>query len=140
MSKDEALGQRAGKPEPAQPAACPYARNAGPRSASKIGPAQLDRLAIVYIRQSSPQQVLDHRESRARQYALAGYAQDLGWRQQCRGAERLPTPADGGDAAARGSDPGPGAEPAVPLQPRLGLPLGCLQCLRYLARRPGRYL
>src|SRR5579871_675016 len=82
MSKDEALGQRAGKPEPAQPAACPYARNAGPRSASKIGPAQLDRLAIVYIRKSSPQPVLDHRESRARQSALAGYAQESGCPQE----------------------------------------------------------
>ncbi len=49
------------------------------RTAGKIGRHQLDRLAIVYIRQSSPQQVLDHRESRARQYALADYAQALGW-------------------------------------------------------------
>jgi DNA invertase Pin-like site-specific DNA recombinase len=79
MNKDEALGQRAAEPEPALRAASPYAGRAGNRSASKIGPPQLDRLAIVYIRQSSPQQVLDHRESRARQYALADYAQELGW-------------------------------------------------------------
>jgi DNA invertase Pin-like site-specific DNA recombinase len=45
----------------------------------KIGAQQLERLAIVYIRQSSPQQVLDHRESRARQYGLVNYAQALGW-------------------------------------------------------------
>jgi DNA invertase Pin-like site-specific DNA recombinase len=82
MSKDEALRHRAGKPESAQRAACPYAGNAGHRRASKVGPAQLDRIAIVYIRQSSPQQVLDHRESRARQYALADYAQQLGWPQE----------------------------------------------------------
>jgi DNA invertase Pin-like site-specific DNA recombinase len=36
-------------------------------------------LAIVYIRQSSPQQVLNHRESRERQYALFDYAVALGW-------------------------------------------------------------
>ena len=49
-----------------------------PRS-SKIGAAHLDRLAIVYVRQSSPQQVLENRESTARQYALAQYAEWLGW-------------------------------------------------------------
>jgi DNA invertase Pin-like site-specific DNA recombinase len=36
-------------------------------------------LAIVYIRQSTPQQVLDHRESRERQYAMVNYAVALGW-------------------------------------------------------------
>src|SRR5271156_7093867 len=39
----------------------------------------LGLLAIVYIRQSSPQQILDHRESRERQYALVNYAIALGW-------------------------------------------------------------
>jgi DNA invertase Pin-like site-specific DNA recombinase len=39
----------------------------------------LDRLAVVYIRQSSPQQVLDHTESRQRQYELVGHALVLGW-------------------------------------------------------------
>jgi DNA invertase Pin-like site-specific DNA recombinase/DNA-binding transcriptional MerR regulator len=33
----------------------------------------------VYVRQSSPQQVLENRESRERQYALAQFAQRLGW-------------------------------------------------------------
>jgi DNA invertase Pin-like site-specific DNA recombinase len=33
----------------------------------------------VYVRQSSPQQVLGNRESTARQYALAQYAEALGW-------------------------------------------------------------
>lgn len=45
----------------------------------KIQDRHLERLAIVYVRQSSPQQVLEHRESRARQYALADYAAALGW-------------------------------------------------------------
>jgi DNA invertase Pin-like site-specific DNA recombinase len=39
----------------------------------------LGLLAIVYIRQSTPQQILDHRESRERQYALANYAVAMGW-------------------------------------------------------------
>jgi DNA invertase Pin-like site-specific DNA recombinase len=79
MSKHKSLGHRAGEPEPAQRATSQQHGLAGNRGSSKIGPAQLERLAIVYIRQSSPQQVLDHRESRARQYALADYAQELGW-------------------------------------------------------------
>jgi DNA invertase Pin-like site-specific DNA recombinase len=36
-------------------------------------------LAIVYVRQSTQQQVLEHRESTARQYALADRAVALGW-------------------------------------------------------------
>jgi len=51
----------------------------GLRSTSKIRDLHLDRLAIVYVRQSSPQQVLENRESRERQYALAQFAQRLGW-------------------------------------------------------------
>jgi DNA invertase Pin-like site-specific DNA recombinase len=51
----------------------------GLRSTSKIRDGHLDRLAIVYVRQSSPQQVLENRESRERQYALAQFAQRLGW-------------------------------------------------------------
>jgi DNA invertase Pin-like site-specific DNA recombinase len=46
---------------------------------SKILDHHLDRLAIVYVRQSDPQQVLNHRESRERQYALADHAVALGW-------------------------------------------------------------
>jgi DNA invertase Pin-like site-specific DNA recombinase len=37
------------------------------------------KLAIVYVRQSTTQQIFDHQESRARQYALADYAATLGW-------------------------------------------------------------
>ena len=48
-------------------------------TSSKIRAAHLDKLAIVYVRQSSAQQVLENRESTARQYALADYAQVLGW-------------------------------------------------------------
>lgn len=51
----------------------------GLRSTSKILDRHLDRLAMVYVRQSSPQQVIENRESRERQYALAQLAQRLGW-------------------------------------------------------------
>ena len=56
------------------------ARPATPAYGSdKIRPHHLDRLAVVYVRQSSPQQVLEHRESAALQYGLAERAADLGW-------------------------------------------------------------
>ena len=45
----------------------------------KIRPWHLDRSAIVYVRQSTPQQVLGHQESTARQYALVDRAAALGW-------------------------------------------------------------
>jgi DNA invertase Pin-like site-specific DNA recombinase len=46
---------------------------------SKILDVHVDRIAIVYVRQSDPQQVLNNRESRERQYALADHAVALGW-------------------------------------------------------------
>jgi DNA invertase Pin-like site-specific DNA recombinase len=42
----------------------------------------LSRLALVYIRQSSPHQVLSNQESLRLQYALQQRAQDLGWRRE----------------------------------------------------------
>jgi DNA invertase Pin-like site-specific DNA recombinase len=53
-----------------------------PLRSPKIKPWHLDRSAIVYVRQSTPQQVADHQESTARQYALVGRAIDLGWSRQ----------------------------------------------------------
>ena len=50
-----------------------------PLRSPKLKPWHLDRTAVVYVRQSTPQQVLEHKESTARQYALAGRAADLGW-------------------------------------------------------------
>ena len=50
-----------------------------PLRSGKIQDKHLEGLAVVYVRQSSPQQVLDHQESRARQYALADHAVALGW-------------------------------------------------------------
>ena len=46
---------------------------------SKIKPTHIQRVAYVYIRQSTPGQVEHNRESTARQYALADRAAQLGW-------------------------------------------------------------
>jgi DNA invertase Pin-like site-specific DNA recombinase len=45
----------------------------------KIRPEHLDRAAVVYVRQSTKQQVLEHSESTRLQYALAERAVALGW-------------------------------------------------------------
>src|SRR3954451_12728627 len=60
------------------PATRPIATVSRPRPA-KITDRQSNKLAIVYVRQSSPQQVLDHKESRERQYTMADHAVALGW-------------------------------------------------------------
>lgn len=46
---------------------------------NKIRPEHRDRAAIVYVRQSSRQQVLEHAESTRLQYALVDRAAALGW-------------------------------------------------------------
>lgn len=46
---------------------------------AKIRRHHWERLAVVYVRQSSPRQVLEHQESNARQYLLADHAVRLGW-------------------------------------------------------------
>ena len=45
----------------------------------KIRATHRDRRAVVYLRQSDPKQVREHRESTARQYALRERAVALGW-------------------------------------------------------------
>jgi len=50
-------------------------------SAEKIGPQHLARPAVVYVRQSTINQVRHHHESRRRQYDLAARAKQLGWRE-----------------------------------------------------------
>jgi resolvase-like protein len=49
------------------------------RTSAKLQPHHRERMAIVYVRQSSPQQVVDHKESTARQYGLVDVAVALGW-------------------------------------------------------------
>ena len=46
---------------------------------SQIQPRHLERVAIVYVRQSTPQQVIKNRESTDLQYKLSRRAEQLGW-------------------------------------------------------------
>jgi DNA invertase Pin-like site-specific DNA recombinase len=48
----------------------------------KIQSHHLERIAIVYVRQSTMQQVLDHQESTRLQYGLTGRAEAWGWSQE----------------------------------------------------------
>jgi DNA invertase Pin-like site-specific DNA recombinase len=47
--------------------------------APKIRPDHLDRLAVIYVRQSTLFQVRENSGSTTRQYDLVQRAQDLGW-------------------------------------------------------------
>jgi hypothetical protein len=47
---------------------------------AKITADHLERTALVYVRQSMPDQVRDHTESRRRQYGLVDVARELGFR------------------------------------------------------------
>jgi len=49
------------------------------KSSMKIQAEHLSRLAIIYIRQSTPTQLIHHKESTERQYALQEKALSLGW-------------------------------------------------------------
>jgi len=49
------------------------------QSSELLTPGHLARRAVIYIRQSSPHQVLSNQESRRLQYALKERAQSLGW-------------------------------------------------------------
>src|SRR5437588_12955686 len=74
MSDHDSTGASPGDRAP------PTARGAGfGRRSAPLSDRHLSKLAIVYVRQSSTQQIFDHQESRARQYALADYAATLGW-------------------------------------------------------------
>ncbi|MGH2910061.1 MAG: recombinase family protein [Solirubrobacteraceae bacterium] len=48
-------------------------------ASAKVTREHLQRLAVIYVRQSTLAQVRDHGESTARQYALTDDAQRLGW-------------------------------------------------------------
>jgi DNA invertase Pin-like site-specific DNA recombinase len=50
--------------------------------ATKVGAAHLQRTAYVYLRQSTPHQVVHNRESTQQQYALVSKATNLGWPSQ----------------------------------------------------------
>lgn len=50
-----------------------------PGAGRKVSDGMRQRLAVVYVRQSSQQQVLDHRESTQRQYAMKQWPIAWGW-------------------------------------------------------------
>ena len=62
------------RPEPDSRSRC-----LSPFLSSKVSPRHLDRLAVVYVRQSSPRQVMENRESTELQYRLRDRAVALGW-------------------------------------------------------------
>jgi DNA invertase Pin-like site-specific DNA recombinase len=67
---------------PTKPASNSPAKGPSPTGlavSSKIQPCHPDRLAVVYVRQSTIQQVTENRESTDRQYALVNRAIELGW-------------------------------------------------------------
>lgn len=57
----------------------PYIEEGATARHRKVSAHHLERLAVIYIRQSTPQQVVENRESTERQYRMADYAQRLGW-------------------------------------------------------------
>jgi len=71
MNGDKPRGEdRESRSAPTRPTVATF----GLGSASKIRDVHWNRLAMVYVRQSTPQQVAEHKESTARQYALVGRA------------------------------------------------------------------
>src|SRR5207248_11645776 len=61
------------------PDALPISAPAGLFRAPTIQTWHLDRLAVVYVRQSTAQQVAENKESTDRQYGLVHRAIELGW-------------------------------------------------------------
>src|SRR5206468_7588473 len=49
------------------------------RRATPLSDRHFSKLAVVYVRQPSTQQIFDYKESRERQYGLADDAATLGW-------------------------------------------------------------
>ena len=74
---------------------------------SKVRPEHLARRALVYLRQSSMQQVRDNVESQRLQYALATRARELGW------ADVTVVDEDLGQSAGMGARKRPGFEALI---------------------------
>ncbi len=58
----------------------PYGNVRPDDHSGKLQSHHFQRLAVVYIRQSTPRQVIENRESRELQYRLVDHAIELGWR------------------------------------------------------------
>jgi DNA invertase Pin-like site-specific DNA recombinase len=75
------------------------------RADPKIHPRHLARPALIYVRQSHPNQVQRHPESARRQYGLVARAEQLGWaREQTRVIDEDQGKSAAGSAAAHGRD------------------------------------
>ena len=77
-----------------------------------VKPHHLGRRAVVYVRQSSPHQVLTNQESLRLQYALRQKARELGWRETdidvidpTRAERRVGRPAPGLQGPGRARNP-----------------------------------
>jgi DNA invertase Pin-like site-specific DNA recombinase len=71
----------------------------------KIHPRHLLREALIYVRQSHPNQIQRHPESARRQYGLVERAEQLGWpREQTRVIDEDQGKSAAGSAAAQGRD------------------------------------
>jgi DNA invertase Pin-like site-specific DNA recombinase len=79
MSTPESHANPAPRTSPVSPAIVAVPAHLLASRTAKVRDHHLTRKAIVYIRQSSPRQVAEHKESAARQYALADLAVALGW-------------------------------------------------------------
>ena len=55
-------------------------RGTAPLASAKLQPHHLERLAVVYVRQSAPRQLAENRESTELQYHMVYRAHDLDWR------------------------------------------------------------
>src|SRR5260370_2141380 len=98
------------------------------RAEGKVQPWHRDRLAAVYVRQSTAAQVQDHTESTRLQYGLAERAVTLGWAP----SRVLVIDEDLGHSAS-GADPRPASPPLVP---EVGLAHVALVPCTYLSRPP----
>lgn len=90
------------------PAVVPHDRTTSPPmtlSDPKIQARHLMRQALIYVRQSHPNQVRHHPESARRQYGLTERAQQLGWApEQIRVLDEDQGKSGAGSAAAHGRD------------------------------------
>src|SRR5262245_28066978 len=99
MTKAVNQAARPALTDPTPPVPVPRGPSLPDPVSHKIRPEHLDRLAVVYIRQSSPRQVVENRESTALQYGLARRAVAYGW-----GEGRVLTIDDGLGQSGRSAD------------------------------------
>ena len=124
-------------------------------AAETIQPTHLRRLAVVYVRQSTPHQPLMNQESLKLQYALQDHARDAGWDPpQVRVIDtdlgcKLPAPARDAPASRNSSPSSPwsGSASSSPMTSRAwpvtaptGINSSTPVATASARRRPGRHL